>query len=1184
MKEKNKNFVHLHVHSEYSLLDGACRTADLVAAAGRYGMPSVALTDHGNMFGAIEFYRKARENNIKPIVGFEAYMSSKNDRFRKGVKGSKGRGAKEKGAKEAKEKLYHLTLLAENDKGYKNLLKLTTAGYLEGFYYKPRLDKEVLNEHSEGIICLSGCMSSEFNRALLNDDRVGAEKSVAAYREIFGKDNFFLEVQDNGLKEQKQLLQGALEIGKGLGVPFAATNDVHYMKADDAMVQDVLLCINTQKKLADTDRMRFSSSEFYFKTMEEMEKILGHIPCAISNTVEIADRCDVEIEFGKVHLPRFEPDADNGVFRKGMSNALYLRKLCEVSIEKMYKSCTGVVKERLDHELEVIGETGFVDYFLIVWDFINFARENRIQASGRGSGAGSLVAYSLGITNIDPIENDLLFERFLNSERVGMPDLDIDFCAEGRDTVIEYVKKKYGGDRNVAQIITFGKMKAKAVIRDVGRVLDMPLAEVNGIAKLVPAELNVKLKGALEQEPRLRTMYDEDGRVKQLFDVADRLEGQCRHISTHAAGIVISDKPLTDYLPLAKNGDIVVTQFDMGTVADQIGLLKADFLGLRKITVIVKAVELIRETTGVDIDVASIPMDDKNTFDLLARGDVKGVFQVETSRGIRELLVKLQPESFDDIRPLIALYRPGPLQSGMVDTFINCRHGKEDAKYLHPLLEPLLKETYGVILYQEQVMRIANRLGGFTLNEADNLRKAMGKKKPAVMAKYRGQFVEGSVKNSVPRKTAEKIFELMEHFAGYGFNKSHSAAYAVITCQTAYLKANYPTQYMVAQLNCEKQNNDKIVGYINECRRMGIEVLPPCINESISDSTMIKDGRVRFGLGAIKNVGDKAIESIIKARSKGAFKSIFDLCSRVDLRLVNKQVVESLVKSGSLDALPGHRAQLIHGLDRALQVAGQHSSDRNRGQMTLFGGDDLVSQDLMSEVNKLPDVPEWSEADTLNAEKESAGFFVSSHPLARYDDLLALYTGAQTSTLSELSEGDDVLLGGILTEIKSSTTRKGDPMAYVTLEDYDGSCVCVFFKTELVKYREAIQINEVVFIKGQVGFRNSLPSVRAKVVIPVSEAHAKLCSNVTIRLDEDHANEEVLLKLKDTLTANRGKSPLLLEMITPERVMVRINAGKRFNIAVSDRFQSEVKDMLGPERIFINGPGSGGVKEPGANP
>ena len=858
------NFVHLHVHSEYSLLDGACKISDLVDKAVQLKMSTLALTDHGNMFGAIEFYEAAKSRGIKPILGYEAYVAQRS-RF-------------DKESKNGKEALGHITLLAENNEGYRNLLKLTTSAYLEGFYYKPRIDKALLKTLSRGIICLSGCMTSEINRYLKNNRPEEAMSVAKEYRDIFGPDHFFLEVQNNKLEQQASLVLGAAEIGKKLGIPLVATNDIHYMNMDDATAHDALLCINTGKHLSDVQRLRFGTNEFYFKNFQEMHTIFQHMPEAIENTVKIADRCNVEMTFGKLHLPKFTPP-------QGMTNNAYLRKLCEEGAIRKYGSITQNIRERLDYELEVIESTGFVDYFLIVWDFIHFAIEQRIPATGRGSGAGSLVAYVLNITNIDPIENDLLFERFLNAERISMPDLDIDFCAEGRERVIQYVRKKYGGDRNVAQIITFGTMKAKAVIRDVGRVMNIPLSEVDKVAKLIPNTINITLKQALEQEPALKALYESEKHIHELFDISKKLEGLCRHASVHAAGIVISDEPLTEYVPLAKSGDVVTTQFYDEILVDKIGLLKADFLGVRKLTVIDKALKLIRETTGNDIDLTKIPMDDKKTYELLSRGDVKGVFQVETSRGFKELLKKLKPDKFADILPLVALYRPGPLQSGMVDSFINRKHGREEVTYLHPLLEPLLKETYGVILYQEQVMRIANRLAGFTLNQADNLRKAMGKKKPEIMAKFKDQFMNGSVANGIPKEIAQNIFELMEYFAGYGFNKSHSAAYAVITYQTAYLKANYPVQYMVAQLSCEKQNTDKIVEYIEDCRRMGIEVVPPNINESYNDFTIADGNKIRFGLGAIKNVGDKAIESILQARGTGErFTSILNVCKRVDMR------------------------------------------------------------------------------------------------------------------------------------------------------------------------------------------------------------------------------------------------------------------------------------------------------------
>ena len=720
-------------------------------------------------------------------------------------------------------------------------------------------------------------MKSEINQNLLNNDYDKALNVASQYKDILGADNFYLELQDNKIERQDELVSMAVRISHELGLKTVATNDIHYMEPDDYYAHDALLCINTGKSINDTKRMRMSTNEFYFKSQEEMEAVFKDIPEALMNTSLISDRCCVELDLDTMHLPRFHPKKDTICYKPGMNHKQLLRELCKHGALEIYKKLDDVINERLDHELSVIEETNFVDYFLIVWDFIDFARKEYIPAIARGSGAGSLVAYLLGITNIDPIKYDLLFERFLNSERLSMPDLDIDFCAEGRDKIIQYVRNRYGGDNNVAQIITFGTMKAKAVVRDVGRVMDIPLPVVNKVAKLIPTTLGITLKEALEQEPELKAMHKNEKQIQELFNISSKLEGLRRHASTHAAGVVVSDEPLTNYIPLAKNKDVVITQYDGETLVEKIGLLKADFLGVRKFTVIDKARQLIKATTGKEIDIDKIPLDDKKTYELLSRGDVKGVFQVETSRGFRDLLIKLKPDKFEYILPLVALYRPGPLQSGMVDTFVNCRHGREEVSYLHPKLEPLLKETYGLMVYQEQVMRIANRLGGFTLNEADNLRKAMGKKKPEVMAKFKDQFIEGSVKNDIPKNIARKIFELMEHFAGYGFNKSHSAAYAMVCYQTAYLKANYPTQYMAAQMTCEKQNNAKIVDYMHECNRMGIELLPPCVNESFSDFTIVSDKKVRFGLGAIKNVGEKAIESIITSRkSDGEFPSIFD--------------------------------------------------------------------------------------------------------------------------------------------------------------------------------------------------------------------------------------------------------------------------------------------------------------------
>ncbi len=1143
------DFVHLHVHSDYSLLDGACRINDLVDKTKALNMKSLALTDHGNMFGAIGFYEYARQSGIKPILGFESYVAQ-GSRFTK------------EAGKDGKQRIYHLTLLAENNEGYRNLLKLASSAYLEGFYYKPRIDKELLNEYSKGIIGLSGCMKSEINQNLLNNDYDKALNSASQYKDILGADNFYLELQDNKIERQDELVSMAVRISQELGLKTVATNDIHYIDPDDYYAHDALLCINTGKSINDIKRMRMSTNEFYFKSQEQMEEIFKDIPEALTNTSLISDRCCVELDLDTMHLPRFHPKKDTICYKPGMTHKQLLRELCKHGALEIYKKLDDVINERLDHELSVIEETNFVDYFLIVWDFIDFARKEHIPAIARGSGAGSLVAYLLGITNIDPIKYDLLFERFLNAERLSMPDLDIDFCAEGRDKIIQYVRNRYGGDNNVAQIITFGTMKAKAVVRDVGRVMDIPLSVVNKVAKLIPPTLGITLEEALEQEPELKSMHKNEKQIQELFNISSKLEGLRRHASTHAAGVVVSDEPLTNYVPLAKNKEIVITQFDGETLVEKIGLLKADFLGVRKFTVIDKATKLIKATTGKEIDISKIPLDDKNTYELLSRGDVKGVFQVETSRGFRDLLIKLKPDKFEDILPLVALYRPGPLQSGMVDTFINCRHGRETVSYIHPKLEPLLKETYGLMVYQEQVMRIANRLGGFTLNEADNLRKAMGKKMPEVMAKFKNQFIEGSVKNDIPKNIAKKIFELMEHFAGYGFNKSHSAAYAMICYQTAYLKANYPTQYMAAQMTCEKQNNVKIVGYMNECHRMGIELLLPCVNESYSDFTIVSDKKIRFGLGAIKNVGEKAIESIVSTRKReGKFSSIFGFCERVDLRLVNKQVMESLIKSGCFDALQNHRARLFEGIDVLLQVGAQSNKDRRMGQMGLF----KVQEKIID--SKLPDTDRWSEKQVLKAEKEALGLYVSSHPLKRYKEVIEKYSNTSTVNLLEASEGAGVLIGGIIDSINRTTTKKGKPIVYFTIEDMEGITKCVLFQKQLTALNNLLHADEVVFIKGKVGFRDTEPSIRVTEIITPEDMEKiienKSPKNAIIKLKYSQINDDLLLRLKEILLANKGHCPVFIEFEMPSEKSVKIKTSEEYSVSLTEKVFDGIGNLIG---------------------
>jgi DNA polymerase-3 subunit alpha len=1157
------DFAHLHVHSEYSLLDGACRTVELIKRAKELGMGALALTDHGNLYGVIEFYTKAKEGGVRPILGYETYVAPTS------------RLNRDPGQKET---LYHLTLLAKDITGYQNLLKLSTAAYLEGFYYKPRVDKELLSQYSQGLIALSGCMKSELNFNLNKGLKDEALRTASTYREIFGKENFYIELQDNAIPAQKGLVQGAVEIGRRLDIPLVATNDVHYLAREDAEAHDILLCINTGKPVDDPDRLRFATQEFYFKSPVEMYSLFREIPEALTNTIAIAQRCNLELTFGKLHLPKFHPP-------EGKTNSQFLRELCERGAREEYGELNETIQKRLEHELKAIEQMGLVDYFLIVWDFVNFAHRNGILTSGRGSGAGSLVAYTLKITNVDPLRYDLLFERFLNSERVTMPDLDVDFCAEGREKVIEYARQKYGGDQHVAQIITFGTMKAKAVVRDVGRVLGLPLAEVDKVAKLIPFTPGIILAQALEQTPELASLYKGDQRMKRLFDISSKLEGLCRHASVHAAGVVIADEPLTHYVPLAKNGDVVTTQYDDVTLVEQIGLLKADFLGVRKFTVIDKTLKLIKETTGKDVDLSQIPLNDKATYQLLSRGDVQGVFQVETSRGIKELLKRLQPEEFTDIINLIALYRPGPLQSGMVDSFIECRHGKARPTYLHPSLEPLLKETYGIILYQEQVMRIANVLGGFTLNQADNLRKAMGKKKPEVMARYRDQFIQGTIKNNIPERTAQEIFSLMEHFAGYGFNKSHSAAYAVVTYQTAYLKANYLTQYMTALMSCEKQNTDKIVSYIEDCRRMDIEVLPPCINESQADFTMVaggsatpEKGKIRFGLGAIKNVGEKAIASILKARQEGSkFICRHDFYKRVDSRLVNKQVVESLVKAGAFDSLPGRREEHLKAIGSDMEMAEKERTQHSKGQMGLFGTNhqcrtrnaELRINNPQSAIRNpqsscpacgawqgVPDLkPEeiWDEKRRLQEEKSVLGFYVSSHPLIKLKQFLA-EEAPTTASLSETNEGEEVTLAVVLTEIKKTTTRSGDPMAILLLEDLEGQAEGLVFKKELTQNEALLKKDEVVQLRGRVIFRNGRPSLKVSEVSPLEGA--------IITIDPTRHTDQTLTHLRDLFSTHPGHCPVLLEILEKDQ-KVRVKVNKRFFVTVDKNFQLAVEDLLG---------------------
>src|ERR1700723_3123151 len=943
------NFVHLHLHTDYSLLDGACEIGELTAEAARRGMPAVAVTDHGNLFAAANFYPQATTHGVKPIIGCEVYVAPDNH---------KNRGAEA-------ERSNHLVLLCENDEGYRNLIQLVSTGYLDGFYYKPRVDHELLARHSKGLIALSACLRGEVADALLSEKYDQARTNAYRLRDIFGKGNFFLEVQDQGMAIETRINRDLVSLSRETGIPLVATNDCHYLTQSDSHAQEVLMCIQTGKTMSDGQRMKFATDQFYFKTAEEMAQVFHELPDAVSRTLAIAERCNVKIQRVSNPFPEFKvPEGHTTdsyfekVAREGFSTrAVQLERLAR---ENHLRHSLSEYESRLSAEIQMIQKMRFAGYFLIVWDFIRYARAQEVPVGpGRGSAAGSLVSYALQITDVDPLQYDLLFERFLNPERVSMPDIDIDFCMRRRGEVIEYVRQTYG-EKSVAQIITFGTMAAKAVLKDAGRALNMPYGEVDKIAKMIPATLNIELEDALKQTPQLESLRKTDERVKELVEVALRLEGLTRHASTHAAGVVISPQPLTEIVPLYKSTkDEIATQYDMNALG-RIGLLKMDFLGLTTLTVLSDAVKLIKQNRGTDIDLDTLPLDDEASYKLFARGDTTGIFQFE-STGMRDILKRYQPTQIEDLTALNALYRPGPIQGGMIDDFIGRKQGKKKVTYDLPELQEILAETWGVILYQEQVMQIANRLAGFSLGEADLLRRAMGKKKHEEMAAQREKFVTGCIARKVPQKKAEKLFDLMAEFAGYGFNKSHSCAYALLAYQTAYLKTHYPVEFMAAMLTSETGNTEKVVKYINEARSMSITVLPPDVNSSAMNFTPIGD-QIRFGLCAIKNVGENTVSGILQARETlGHFTSVFQFCESIDTRLLNKRVLESLVRSGAMDGLGAHRAQMTSVIDRVMERSQKLQRAREAGQHGLFGGGAATSTPLPPE----PEVPEWPEHELL---------------------------------------------------------------------------------------------------------------------------------------------------------------------------------------------------------------------------
>jgi DNA polymerase-3 subunit alpha len=1156
------SFVHLHLHTEYSLLDGSIRLKDLFPRAKEYGYEAIAITDHGTMHGVLNFYETALKQGIKPILGCEVYVAP-GSRFDRTAKGPKEAG-------------YHLVLLAENNEGYKNLLKLVSLAQFEGFYYKPRVDKELLRLHNAGLIALSACLHGEVTHHVVQGDMETAEKMAEEYASIFPH-RFYLELQENGIPEQTIANKGLMELAERKGLPLVATCDCHYLNPEHASAHDVLLCIQTGKTVNDANRMRFSTDQLYFAAPGELERRFHYCPEALRNTVEIANRCNVELDLKNHHFPRYpisEHETYEELFERQAVAGLE-RRLAGLGLvpEKAEE-----YRKRLREELEVIKQKGFASYFLIVADFINWAKQRGIPVGpGRGSAAGSLTAYAMGITDLNPVRYGLYFERFLNPERPSLPDIDVDFCMNRRDEVLAYVVEKYGGEDYVAQIATFGQMKARAVIRDVGRGLGMPYGEVDKIAKLVPSDPGMTLERALEEEPRLKELVEKDPKVGELWRIALALEGLPRHSSTHAAGVVISDKPMMEYLPLAKGqkGE-TVTQFDMKGV-ERVGLIKFDFLGLKTLTVMDMVLQFIKEQTGETIDLSNIPMDDEATYALLSSGDTTGVFQLESS-GMKALIRSMRPSCFDDLIALVALYRPGPLDSGMVEQYVQAKHGRIQVKYLLPQLEPILKETYGVIVYQEQVMKIAQELAGYSLGEGDMLRRAMGKKKPEEMAAQKERFLKGAAEKGLPLNKAEEIFELMAKFAGYGFNKSHSAAYALIAYQTAWLKAHYRVPFLAALLSNEMGNTDGVMKFIAECKKSGIRILPPDINRSQDNFTLDEDG-IRFGLAAIKNVGTGAINAIQEERANhGPFRDFEDFCLRIDTRRVNKRVMENLIMCGAFDSMGHKRSQLFAALEQGLNIA---QIKKKLACNVQFRGlfDDPNCPDQEGKQGKtmgflrLPELSEWPDDELLKKEKEAIGFYVSRHPLDTYADTIGQVASHTTATLHTATDGDTVSLVGLMRSIKEITTKKGERMAFLTLEDLNGSVEIVCFPEAYVRLKQAIAQEGPIWIEGELQRekrgddeneeQEATFKVLAKKIMGLETITNQKAKAVKITLQADKIGPWVLEEIKALISRYPGEYPVNMTVSLPQRGSVVMCLPDRYRTCIHAEFMDEIQKILG---------------------
>lgn len=1142
-------FVHLHSHTEYSLFDGISRIGELVSHVKEMGQTALAITDHGVMYGAVYLYKECIKQGIKPIIGCEIYVT-RGSRFDKSGNG--------------KEKLAHLILLAENNEGYQNLIKICSKAWTEGYYHRPRADHELLEKYHEGLIVTSACVGGEVPQAILNGDMDEARKVIEFYINTFGKDNYFLEIQNHGLPEEAAVRPVLASLAKEYGLGLVATNDFHYTKKEDARSQEIKLCISTGKTLDDPYHFHFANDEFYCKSGDEMRAILGNFPGAIENTRVIADRCNVELTFGEHKLPSFDVP-------EGETAASYLRKLCEKALPERYAVVTDKERSRMDYELGVIDKMGFSDYFLIVMDFIHYAKSHGIPIGpGRGSAAGSIVSYLLHITEVDPLRFDLLFERFLNPARVSMPDIDTDLCYRRRGEVIEYLARKYGSDQ-VAQIITFGTLAARAVIRDVGRVTNMPLREVDRIAKMVPVGPGVTLEKTMEGSREFRDLYDSDTTVHRLIDHCLDLEGISRNSGTHAAGVVICSKPVEEYVPIQLTQDgFIQTQYEKDQV-EQLGLLKMDLLGLRNLTVIHDALEMIRENRGIDLDINKIPSEDEETCKMLCDGDTIGVFQSESS-GFTSLLMQLHPERFEDLIPMVALYRPGPLGSGMAEDFIKRKHGKIPVEYPHPSLEPILKETYGVILYQEQVMQIASVMGGFSLGQADMLRRAMGHKEPEILQQNRETFVDGAVANGVDDRTANYVFDLMVHFAGYGFNKSHSVCYGWIAWQTAYLKAHYRPEFMAAMMTCYNGDRDKVSRYISDTRRAGVVIAAPDVNLSEAYFS-VKGDKILFGLDGIQNVGEGAVRSIIEARKQGGpFKSLSDFVERADNRGLNSRACESLIRCGALDSLGANRSQLLAALPEALGDAQSIRNERASGQLNLFGGEETP------ETIVYPDLPDMDPKEKIEWERKLLGFYVSGHPLDSYKEQLKACTPLYHLTAEgNQYDGRMVTIGGTISRIKGTMTKKGQPMGYVTIEDYDGEVETVVFPSVWETVRPILAEDAAVAIRGRVQANERDVRVLAEEIIPLDKLRASAPSPAGVLhlyIDAAHDSNEVSQRLAGLFQKHHGKTPVIMHMM---RTGQEIHAAPKFYVNYSSEAERDFRMLLGERAVALRNSGSGNI-------